>query len=86
MAAQSFGRLALDDNGVPLLLERQDGESCRKLYATAIDKLPDIGAELAARRQLVGVATAINSREVDAAGRPHKRAASLISRELSEFE
>ena len=73
---------------IPLLssMERNRGESRHKRHAPAVDKRPNVRAEFAARRQLVGIPAAINSCEIDASRRPQKRSARLSFRELGEFE
>ena len=80
------GRLAFDDDLPVLLMERDDGEAGHERDAAALCELADFRPQLAARRQLIGVATAIDPHQIGAPGRPNERGLRLGIRELRQLQ
>ena len=65
-------RLAFNDDLPVLFMQRKDGKAGHQRDAPALYQLADLRPELAPRRQLIGVATAIDPHQIGAPGRPEE--------------
>src|SRR5579863_1692807 len=85
-ASTPLARFSFDNDHALSVANRHSREACDEPYASALRQAPDFKAKLAARRELISVAAAVDAREIGAARRPNRRRPLLLARQTIKID